>query len=668
MESGMATSARTGRVEWQRENGSGGWRSFSNSHCRQLAIAQEKAVQLQAMGKVDTSMAMHTLIVRKKEYVAKWDTCAVAAAAAAGEFARLVSFDPVVSVVTNQHASLGSGIMKARSAAAPTAPPARRSVEKKGPTDKRNRRIDHGKLYAGGVAAWRARNPITKAREPVAAAPVLVRSRPLFEHEAARGEWESISALPGGGIAIHESADKIVSGRGDTLILRHHSFSSAPAVTSDDELYQAVAHLPRRAAEGGMATLFCYGMTGAGKTYSMAAVHRRIPADLFAHLGGGVVREVRFSAYELVGKRCFELLPASAAATVGDDAGEMSTPKREVFLRDGADGVTQVRGVAEHIAREPRELEALLEAAVLRRETSSTGENATSSRSHAVYAITLPIASSDIDSGGGRLTLIDLAGSEGNQETRFHSAKHIAEAKEINNSLAVLRACLRARGNASAHAPFRESALTRALKSALTDSRAVTVLLACVSPACTHLEHSLRTLRTAMYLSGTLRGSGEGVGGDKVVGGAKRGENAAPVEEEELRAPTVSRGGPKKWDHAALCSWVAEQSFAAQVVPPAGMTGKAIMKLNKIRLKSMMCGSDAAVGAMLFAALRVASKDASALEREQRKRMQDQRIRGGGGGDGAMSSSSGGGGGDGGNAMGFAKQSVANPVVAAGRR
>ena len=71
---------------------------------------------------------------------------------------------------------------------------------------------------------------------------------------------------------------------------------------------------------------------------------------------------------------------------------------------------------------------------------------------------------------------------------------------------------------------------------------------------------------------------------------------------------------------------------------------------------------------MLFAALRVASKDASALEREQRKRMQDQRIRGGGGGGGAMSSSSGGGGGDGGNAMGFAKQSVANPVVAAGRR
>merc|ERR1719160_141739 len=98
--------------------------------------------------------------------------------------------------------------------------------------------------------------------------------------------------------------------------------------------------------------------------------------------------------------------------------------------------------------------------------------------------------------------MIDLAGSEAAQETLFHTERHMAQAKEINNSLATLRACLRARSTGAAHVPYRESTLTRVLKDALTDPTAATALVACVSPACSHLEHSLRTLRTAMFLTG----------------------------------------------------------------------------------------------------------------------------------------------------------------------
>merc|ERR1712167_353873 len=110
-----------------------------------------------------------------------------------------------------------------------------------------------------------------------------------------------------------------------------------------------------------------------------------------------------------------------------------------------------------------------------------------------------------------------------------HNKQQIAESKEIMNSLAVLRACLRARSIADPRhvPPFRESVLTRVLKDALTDPSAATALLACVSPGCSHTEHSLRTLRTAAYLTGD--------------------ENET-VEEEEMRPVGVKPTDPKTWD------------------------------------------------------------------------------------------------------------------------
>ena len=63
--------------------------------------------------------------------------------------------------------------------------------------DTRDRRIASGKLYSGGVASWRTRVASTtgpaEERSSTARARVFVRVRPLFEHEADRGEWECVS-------------------------------------------------------------------------------------------------------------------------------------------------------------------------------------------------------------------------------------------------------------------------------------------------------------------------------------------------------------------------------------------------------------------------------------------------------------------------------------------
>lgn len=77
--------------------------------------------------------------------------------------------------------------------------------------------------------------------------------------------------------------------------------------------------------------------------------------------------------------------------------------RKEVFLRTGEDGHMHVSGAAELEVLSPEMLNEAMQAALGRRETASTGANATSSRSHAVCMLR-------IGEGAGRgvLTLVDL--------------------------------------------------------------------------------------------------------------------------------------------------------------------------------------------------------------------------------------------------------------------
>ena len=325
---------------------------------------------------------------------------------------------------------------------------------RKGPKDKRSRRIASSGIFTAGVAIYRSKlqaangGAILSSLASASRTRVLTRPRPLFQHEAEAGEWDSVTRLPQGGVALHEGTEQLRSNKGLTKMLRHHTYRAVHAVSTDAELYDAVSPQLKQATRGKMSTVFFYGMTGSGKTYSMDALHKKLPSDLFALLaadeeGGGAT--VRFHAFELVGKRCFDLADGKAEQKekvgkgeekVGEDGtkdggeGEgkvaAAAAKTEVFLRVDHHGATEMRGMKEHEVDDADALLNCLRDAVARRETSATGANATSSRSHAVYVLVLP--------GGGRLTMIDLAGSEAAQETLYHTKQHMAQSKEINNS------------------------------------------------------------------------------------------------------------------------------------------------------------------------------------------------------------------------------------------
>ena len=150
-------------------------------------------------------------------------------------------------------------------------------------------------------------------------------------------------------------------------------------------------------------------------------------------------------------------------------------------------GKVQFPGLSEHKIEGPGELIELIELGALSRSTGTTSRNADSSRSHAVLQLHLrktegrkhnvehgelyKIASHAHSSLSlivfslfipGRLTFIDLAGSERGADTANYSRATRLEGAEINTSLLALKEVIRARarGGNMTHVPFRGSKLT----------------------------------------------------------------------------------------------------------------------------------------------------------------------------------------------------------------
>ena len=142
----------------------------------------------------------------------------------------------------------------------------------------------------------------------------------------------------------------------------------------------------------------------------------------------------------------------------------------------------------------------LIEKGAINRSTGSTSANRDSSRSHAVLQLHIrKTVGSNRDVEHGRLTFIDLAGSERGADTDQASRTTRLEGAEINTSLLALKEVIRAlaTGDAMTHIPFRGSKLTQVLKESFVGKNSRTVMVACVAPNMTNVDHTLNTLRYA---------------------------------------------------------------------------------------------------------------------------------------------------------------------------
>ena len=104
----------------------------------------------------------------------------------------------------------------------------------------------------------------------------------------------------------------------------------------------------------------------------------------------------------------------------------------------------------------------LLEQGLKTRSIGSTAKNATSSRSHAIFRITIS-RMIDLVEHKAKLNLVDLAGSEGVKKT-LAIGDRLAEANNINKGLLALGRCLSDICSSKSHIPFRNSTLTKMLR------------------------------------------------------------------------------------------------------------------------------------------------------------------------------------------------------------
>jgi len=227
--------------------------------------------------------------------------------------------------------------------------------------------------------------------------------------------------------------------------------------------------------------------------------------DLFDMLDGSEQHahtQVLVSYFEIYGGRCQDLLNS----------------RQRLNVREDGSGEVVVSDLMEVEAHNAEELKVIIETGNRNRTTHATESNDVSSRSHAICQIAL--RNTSVEKLVGRLSLIDLAGSERGADTMSNNRQRRLEGAEINKSLLALKECIRALDTNSAHVPYRASKLTLVLKDSFTRQSSRTVMIANVSPAASSADHTINTLRYADRIKERTVGAQAKVNNkDKLVGG-----------------------------------------------------------------------------------------------------------------------------------------------------
>lgn len=171
---------------------------------------------------------------------------------------------------------------------------------------------------------------------------------------------------------------------------------------------------------------------------------------------------------------------------------DLLNDRQQLYAREDAKQNVNIVGLKEWAVGSVEDLMKVIDFGLSVRMVGVTGANDESSRSHAILQISLKAASKL----HGKITFIDLAGSERGADTVENSKQTRIDGAEINKSLLALKECIRALDQDKRHTPFRGSILTQVLKDSFV-GRCRTVMIANVSPSSSNCEHTLNTLRYA---------------------------------------------------------------------------------------------------------------------------------------------------------------------------
>ncbi|XP_047279534.1 kinesin-like protein KIF27 isoform X9 [Homo sapiens] len=328
---------------------------------------------------------------------------------------------------------------------------------------------------------------------------VAVRIRPLLCKEALHNHQVCVRVIP--------NSQQVIIGR-DRVFTFDFVFGKN---STQDEVYNTcIKPLVLSLIEGYNATVFAYGQTGSGKTYTIGGGHiasvvegqkgiiPRAIQEIFQSISEhpSIDFNVKVSYIEVYKEDLRDLL-------------ELETSMKDLHIREDEKGNTVIVGAKECHVESAGEVMSLLEMGNAARHTGTTQMNEHSSRSHAIFTISICQVHKNMEAAEdgswysprhivSKFHFVDLAGSERVTKTG-NTGERFKESIQINSGLLALGNVISALGDPrrkSSHIPYRDAKITRLLKDSLGGS-AKTVMITCVSPSSSNFDESLNSLKYA---------------------------------------------------------------------------------------------------------------------------------------------------------------------------
>ncbi|GMH69647.1 hypothetical protein TL16_g05209, partial [Triparma laevis f. inornata] len=336
---------------------------------------------------------------------------------------------------------------------------------------------------------------------------VVVRKRPLSKKESTINDVDVIQPIPiHGHVIVHQPKTRVDLTR--EVETSNFAFdNSFDADSFNRDIYESTtSNLIPTMFNGGRGSVFAYGQTGSGKTFTMMG------AEMTGNRGGqgrGVL-DGNEGLYYLAARDVFQTrqqeefkhftVTVSLFEIYGGKLYDLLNLRNVVKCLEDANKKVCFPGLSEHVVNSEDDVMGLIQSGGNNRSTGTTSANADSSRSHAILLMSLKVPGPGSKmQEHGRLTFIDLAGSERGADTNKCDRQTRLEGAEINTSLLALKEVIRAlaTGGTMQHIPFRGSKLTQVLKDSFVGVDARSVMIACVAPNFSNCEHTLNTLRYA---------------------------------------------------------------------------------------------------------------------------------------------------------------------------
>ncbi|OMH85296.1 Kinesin-like protein 5 [Zancudomyces culisetae] len=269
--------------------------------------------------------------------------------------------------------------------------------------------------------------------------------------------------------------------------------------STQQQVFEGTAYgMIQTVLEGYNATIFAYGATGCGKTYTISGTKEN-PGIIF------LTMEELFKRVELENETQEVSLSVSYLEVYNEAIRDLLVSEggsaKGLDLREDVKQGVIVSGLSEHKPKTVEEVMKLVVQGNENRTMSPTAANETSSRSHAVLQIKImqkpKSGGMKTDITSATLSIIDLAGSE-RATVSNNVGERMREGANINRSLLALANCINALCDPKKvrHVPYRDSKLTRLLKFSL-GGNCKTVMITCVSPSSTYYEETHNTLKYA---------------------------------------------------------------------------------------------------------------------------------------------------------------------------